>query len=97
VGPGGDELAALVADAVSPRLVVTLPGAIEHHDADRVEGRTLTWEVPFDGEREVVAAAGPPSRLVAVAPWLAAVAGAGLVLAVGVFAVRRRRRATRRT
>jgi hypothetical protein len=70
-----------VAGAVDASLVVTLPGPIEDHDADEVEGSTLTWQLPVGEQRTVSAASGPP-------PWWAGtgwlVPAAALLLAVSL-------------
>lgn len=54
VGPTGDELAALTADAVDATLRVTVPGALVEHDADVVEGRTLRWDLPVGEPRPIL-------------------------------------------
>lgn len=98
LGPAGDELAALVADAVSARFEVSLPGRVTDHDADAVDagsrllggGSRLTWDVPVGATRSITASAAAPPL---VAPWLVA-AGAGVVAVLLVAAAwwwRRRR------
>lgn len=64
IGPSGDELAAIVARVVDATLSVTLPGPVVEHDADRVDGRTLTWELPVGATRTLRAVGGP-------VPWWA--------------------------
>lgn len=54
VGPVGEELAALVAEAVRAQLVVSVAGRVIEHDADVVEGRTLRWALPVGEPRSVV-------------------------------------------
>jgi hypothetical protein len=93
VGPDATELAALTAEAVTARLVVRVPGPFVEHDADEVDGRTATWELPVGEPRPIraVAAAptGPPTWvLVAVAATLLVVA----LAAITWWWVRRRRR-----
>lgn len=100
VGPAGDDLAALVAEAVTARLVVSLPGPATDHDADAVEGSgrfgvggsTLTWDVPVAGTRSITATAAAP---LAVAPWLVVAAAGLLVLVVLAGWWWRRRRRSR--
>ena len=98
LGPTGDDLAALVADAVSARLEVSLPGRATDHDADAVDsgsrlfggGSRLSWDVPVGATRSITATAAAPPL---VAPWLLAVA-AGVVAVLLVSAAwwwRRRR------
>lgn len=98
VGPAGDELAALVAEAVTARFEVSLPGRAIAHDADTYAGggllagsrSTLTWDVPVGATRSVSAtgAAPPP-----VEPWMIAVAAAIVLvlLALAAWFWRRRR------
>ncbi|GGI08833.1 hypothetical protein [Egicoccus halophilus] len=102
LGPSGDELAALVDDAVRARLVVTLPGAVAEHDAEQVTGgswlgltgvaRTLHWELPVGEPRLVTARADAPAVL--APPVVAGLAVAGVLLlgVVGWWWRRRRRR-----
>lgn len=102
VGPAGDDLAAMVADAVTARLEVALPGRVTRHDADGAEvgsrfgtgGSTLTWELSVGASRSISASAAAPP---AIAPWQLAVAAGGLVLLVvlGAWWWRRRRRRAR--
>lgn len=92
VGPAGDELAALVDDALDVAVVVTVPGTIRATDADRVEGATARWQVPVGQPRELTLRADPPSWLETWWPWLAAAAAGLAVLAAGVRATRSRRR-----
>jgi hypothetical protein len=87
IGPSGDDLAALAARVVEARLVVTLPGPVEDADADRIEGRTLTWELPVGSVRPVRAVGGP-APLVARVPWVPVGVGAGFLVALVL--VRRR-------
>lgn len=88
IGPAGEELTALVRRSVHPRLVVTLPGRIAAHDADRVEGSTLTWQLPVGSMRTLAASAESSRRLPAgptpVAPIV--LAGLGLMGLVALLA-----------
>lgn len=94
-----DDLAALVEERgdefVRYELRVTLPGELLTHDADRVTGSSLVWDLPV-GERRDVSATSRPE--VAATPLL--VAAVVLVVATGtaasVVAVRARRNAARR-
>ncbi|MFA9444370.1 hypothetical protein [Egicoccus sp. AB-alg6-2] len=102
IGPAGGELAALVEEAVRARFVVTLPGPLANHDADRVEAggllgevlaagpSTLEWEVPVGAERTVTARSDAPPLL---DPLLVAGLAAALVvvLLATVWWWRRRR------
>lgn len=79
VGPAGDDLAALTDEVVDATFRLRVPGAIVRHDADRIEGRTLVWDVPVGAERTIDLEAAP-------APWwapsrvaVAAVAAVGAV------------------
>jgi hypothetical protein len=92
VGPSTERLAALTADAVHPRLVVTLPGGVREHDGDAASGRTITWWVPVGDERPVSAVAAPPAWF--TQPWLLPIAGAvaGLTVVVLLLWTWRRRR-----
>jgi hypothetical protein len=92
IGPDAARLAELVRDHVDPRLQVTLPGRPVAHDADEVDGRTLVWEVPVDGERAISASASVPTwRERASLGWMAAAAlGVGALLA-GLLVVGRGR------
>lgn len=101
-GPGlvlddPDELAAFeeqVAETVDASLTVTLPGPIEDDDADRRDGRTLTWDLEPGEERTVTATASAPPWW--AEPWVWAVAagvlGALLVAALVWWWRRRRQR-----
>lgn len=62
IGPSGPALTTLVDEVVDATLVVTLPGPVLEHDADRIDGRTLTWELPVGSTRSVRAVGG-------AAPW----------------------------
>jgi hypothetical protein len=87
------ELAALTADTVEASLVVSLPGTVTASDADRVDGRTATWEVVPGEPRTLSATAAAPSRWSGELLAAAAVAGALLLLSAVTLAlvVRRRR------
>jgi hypothetical protein len=94
VGPVGEELAVLTAQAVRAQLVVHVPGRIVEHDADAVDGSTLRWSIPVGEQRTIVLVSEglPWWRRVPVWGW-----GAGALLAAAlVLGVRRlRSRATR--
>jgi hypothetical protein len=93
IGPSAERLAALTAETVQPRLVVTLPGGVREHDGDSVSGRTITWWVPIGEERPVTAVAAPPAWY--THPWVVPLAGAAVglvVLLLLAWSWRRRRR-----
>lgn len=86
-----DRMLALTREAVDASLVVTLPGRILDHDADDLDGRTLTWQLPADGTVTLEASAAAPGPF--TPQRIAALVGAMLVLlaAGGVVWVWRRR------
>lgn len=90
LGPEADELAELTETALYPRLELTLPGQIQEHDADQVDGRTLTWEVPIGTTRELSATSEPPGLLETTWLWVAIGGGVVLLLGLIVWLVRRR-------
>jgi hypothetical protein len=78
LGPADAELAALTAAAVRAVLVIAVPGRVVAHDADRIDGRRLEWDVPVGSVRSVTLVADAPSPLARVPCWgwlLAAAAG----------------------
>jgi hypothetical protein len=85
VGPDGQELAALVADAVNAQLRIRFPGTVEVHDGDRLEARTVSWELT-DDEVSVAARSARPSWWAPLAGWwdaqpaVVAIAGGALVV-----------------
>jgi hypothetical protein len=90
LGLSSPELAELTAEMVRPRLEVQMPGPIETHDADDVDGRTLRWDVPVGDSRTVSATSSAPG--IYEEPWLwAAVAGGLALVAIVVLLLRRRR------
>lgn len=92
VGPDADELARLTADAVRARFTVTVPGQVEDHDADLVDGRTAVWELAGGEPRRIHLAASAPSSW----PDLVLVGGAAaaaILLAGSLWWWARRRRA----
>lgn len=93
LGPSADELAALTAEVVHPRFDVWLPGPIEAHDADRVDGRTLSWEIPVDAARAVSATSAAPG--IHEQPWVWVAVAAAFALALAAWLIVRRRRVRR--
>ena len=85
------EMVALLERSVHATLVVTLPGPVTGHDADDLDGRTLTWQLPTDRRVEVSARADAPGPF--TPQLLAALAGGVLLLlaAGGVIWAWRRR------
>lgn len=97
IGPSGAELAELVDRVVDASLTLTLPGPVVEHDADRVEGRSLTWELPVGATRPVRAVGAPVpwwaiGRLLPPDARIAAAIAAGAAVLVAGLAVARRRR-----
>jgi hypothetical protein len=100
IGPGvvadeetARELADLVATSVDATLTVTLPGEVDRADADRVDGRSATWQVRPDEPRTVMARSAAPTGWERDAVVL--VVGVALLLVSGavLLVVARRRRA----
>jgi hypothetical protein len=60
VGPTGEELAALTADAVRAELVVRVAGRIVTDDADTSDGRVARWALPVGDQRDITLAAEAP-------------------------------------
>lgn len=95
LGPSAGELAARTAEVVVPRLQLTLPGPVVSHDADRVEGRTVGWDIPIDGSRTIVAVSEDPA--LHQEPWFQlALAALLVVLGTAALVVRRRTGRVRR-
>lgn len=89
-----DDLAALVerdgARIVRYDLRLTLPGPPVEHDADAVDGRILTWQLPVGRMRTVEVLAGPPRDLT-LPVSLAAFGASATLTALVVLTVGRRR------
>lgn len=92
-GPDADDLRELTAEAVVPRLELTLPGTVVAHDGDDLDGRTVGWDVPIDEVREVSAASESPA--IYQEPWVW-IAITGSLVALGALVLLRRRRASAR-
>lgn len=95
LGPSSGELATLTAEVVAPRLELTLPGPVVSHDADRIDGRTVTWDIPVDGSRSVAVVSEDPA--LHQEPWFqVALAGLLVLLGSALLVFRRRTRRLRR-
>ena len=92
LGPSGDQLTALVAEAVTARLTATLPGEVVEHNADTLDGRTVTWELEVAEEREIRAEAAPAPWWRAVPGWAGPVAAGAVLLVLLAVLIRRSRR-----
>jgi hypothetical protein len=79
VGPDAQELAEIVARSVDAQLRVRLPGTVTDHDGDRLEGRTVIWDLPSGEEIDVRAAAEPPPWWVPLVGWWASLPATALV------------------
>ncbi len=73
------------------RFVVTMPGTVDSHNADRIDGSTLTWEVPLDGSDRTLTAVSGSSGGFPLLLLLAAIGGLGLLGALWLVVQRRRR------
>lgn len=90
----GDDLQAMLAERgdemMRVDLRVSMPGPVVDSDADQVDGRTATWNLPVTELVEVRAASDPPNDRT---PWVIGGAAAlGLVLGFALVGVFRRRR-----
>jgi hypothetical protein len=79
LGPDADTLARMTADAVDARFSVTVPGELQQHDADTVDGRTATWYLEAGEARRIHATASAPTD---TTRWLLAGGAAVLLLLV---------------
>lgn len=83
-GPSAAELAAIAAWGVDARLQLELPGEVTMHDGDRIEGRTVVWDLPVGDEVQVRASAAPVDWWRRFTPrW----DGASVIVLAGVAAV----------
>jgi hypothetical protein len=87
VGPSGEALAALTAEAVRAELSVRVPGRIVAHDADQVDGSTVRWVLPVGEPRTLLLESDPVPLWRRLPVWLAPL----LAVAAAVTVVRRRR------
>ena len=95
---GGDDLlsgmdpATLFEDLFEIRFRLTLPGEIQSHNADSVDGNTLTWNVAFDEEdttyQAVSSTAAGSSSLLLIGGAAAVIVVAG----IGIAAMRNRKK-----
>ncbi len=93
-GFGGDFFGDLGELELELELRVELPGEVQEHNADRVEGGALVWELDESSQARTISAVSDASRSPGgddfpVVP--VAAAAAVLVVAVGGFALARRR------
>jgi hypothetical protein len=88
---GGLDPSSLLGDLFEIRFQLTLPGTINEHNADSVNGNTLTWNLDVTEEAGTLEASstvgGSSSALLLGGAAVAAV----VVVGVGVTAVRRRK------
>ena len=87
IGPTGQELSALVADAVRAELVVRVAGRIVTDDADSSDLQAARWELPVGDRRPITLAADGAGWMSRVPGW----AWFGVFVAGGVAAWRLRR------
>lgn len=91
---GGMDPTTLFEDLFEIRFRLTLPGEVKSHNADSIDGNTLTWNVSFSdegGSYEAVSDVGGGSSVL----LFAGIAAAGLVvIGVGATAMRRRKDTT---
>ena len=84
--------ATLFEDLFEIRFRLTMPGEIQSHNADLVEGNTLTWNVGLNEEdttyRAVSSTSGGGSSLLLIGGAAAVI----LVAGVGIAAMRSRRK-----
>lgn len=80
VGPTEEELSDLVDSSVHTELAVTLPGSIADHDGDRVESRTVYWQLAPDTPREISASSEAPTWWSQLPPAALLAGGIGLVV-----------------
>jgi hypothetical protein len=95
---GGEDLlsgmdpATLFEDLFEIRFRLTLPGEIQSHNADSVDGNTLTWNVGFDEDdttyRAVSSTSGGSSSMLLIG----GAAAVAVVAGIGVMAMRNRRK-----
>ncbi len=79
VGPDAEELAAIVADSVDAQLRIGLPGSVVDHDGDRLEGRTVIWDLPTGEAVNVRAEAEPPRWYAPLVGWWSELPATALV------------------
>ena len=99
--PGGEELtgdvgdldlAELIGEDAFFRVRVALPGQVTEHDADRVEGDLLVWEIDWTlSEERTLSARSEPGGGVTDTGFVAALVGVAVVALLVVFAARSRR------
>jgi hypothetical protein len=94
VGPTGEELAALVEDAVRAELVVRVAGRIIADDADVSDAQVARWMLPVGTQRPITLAADGPG-LFARIPWWAWPLGVFVI--AGAMGLLRRGRPVRDT
>ncbi len=71
VGPDAQALAAIVARAVDAQLRIRLPGTVTDHDGDRLQDRTVIWDLPSGEQIDVRATAEPPPWWLPLVGWWA--------------------------
>ena len=99
--PGGEELtgdvgdldlADLIGEDAFFRIRVALPGEVTEHDADRVEGDLLVWEIDWTlSEERTLSARSEPGGGVTDMGFVVALVGVAAVALLVVFAARSRR------
>lgn len=87
----GIDPAQFLSEVFLVRFVVTMPGAVTSHNADRIDGSTLVWEVPLDGSNRTLTAVSGSSGEFPLLLLLVAIGGIGLLAALWVTVQRRRR------
>lgn len=92
VGPDADELGEIVDRAVTAEVVMTLPGRIDAHDGDEIDGQTVTWQMEAGETRPIDAHARPPAwwQQLPLAVVGGGAAAAAVLVALGVWWWRRR-------
>jgi hypothetical protein len=79
MGPDERRLAELVATSVDAQLRIRLPGPVVAHDGDRLEDRTVVWDLPSDQAVDVRAEAEPPRWWAPLVEGLVSLPAAALV------------------
>jgi hypothetical protein len=85
-----------LAESLSAEVRITMPGRVLEHDADTIEGNTLTWEIDLLGSPLTVSARSDPAGVPdegdgGIPAWVVAPVAICIVAGVGYFMYRRSR------